>query len=164
MSEVRLSSFRSAMAVIDAERESRKLSIPALAAMAGSAMNTLYVWRTGGRTANVDSLIRLAGALGFEIVMRPRDASRRRSPRHFLANVLELSEPITVDGQKVERLVFRRLKGGDLMRVRNPAWCGADLVAASTGLPIEAFESLCQQDREDATEVLAQMTEMVEAI
>lgn len=165
MSEVAIKSFRGAMAALDAEREARQLSIPALATKAGTAWNTLYAWRKGARAPNLDSTIRLAAALGFEIVMRPAGrAPNSAQARHFMAHVLELREPIMIDGQKVDKLVFRRLKMRHIRGIRNPKRCGADLIAAATGIPLESFDSLCLEDRVDATAVLAQMSEMVESI
>lgn len=151
MSEVRLTSFARAMAVIDAEREFRELSIPAFAALAGSAINSIYGWRAGARTPNVDSLIRVAAALGFEIVMR-RSAEKPGStePHSYLAQVMDLKCPVKIKGRKVDRLIFRPLKGSDIrVLAKHQESAAAEMMVAislATGEPAEVISALHAED------------------
>lgn len=159
MSEVRLASFRAAMAAIDAEREARRLSVPALASMAGSTDTSLYAWRANRRAPSLDSVIKLARALEFEIVMRPVGAKPEPdAPRTYSATVMELRKPVTVRGRRVDRLVFRPLQGSDLrVLAKHQESAEAEMrvaVRLATGEPDAVVSALDREDFARASEII----------
>ncbi|WP_131821074.1 hypothetical protein [Ensifer sp. LCM 4579] len=89
-----LSDQRHAMALLDAMRTERKISLSGLRSYSEVAPNSFIKWRDGSRSPSLSSFIRLAESFGFEILM-VRRASGSGEERYELRdqsgalNVLE---------------------------------------------------------------------------
>ncbi|MGZ2374915.1 DNA-binding phage protein [Sinorhizobium medicae] len=93
--DMNLSDQRYAMALLDAMRTERKISLSGLRSYSEVAPNSFIKWRDGSRSPSLSSFIRLAESFGFEILMVRRASGDDGEERYELRdqsgalNVLE---------------------------------------------------------------------------
>ena len=68
--EYNLRDQREAMAALDAERRSQKMSLGDMEDRSGVAFNSVYAWRSGSRSPTLVNMVAIAETFGFEVVMR----------------------------------------------------------------------------------------------